>query len=102
VGTGLALRAGQARPGGSAPDRLPCSLSAAIRGGCAAGAGPFTILRFSEPDLPDLVYLEQLTSALYLDKRETVDHYLAAMEHLCVEARPASDSMAMISAMLQD
>ena len=72
------------------------------RGGYAAGAGPFTILRFSEPDLPDLVYLEQLTSALYLDKRETVDHYLAAMEHLCVEALPASDSMDMISAMLRD
>jgi len=72
------------------------------RGGYAAGAGPFTILRFSEPDLPDLVYLEQLTSALYLDKRETVDHYLAAMEHLCVEALPTSDSMAMISAMLRD
>jgi Domain of unknown function (DUF5753) len=69
--------------------------------GAPRGAGPFTILRFSEPDLPDLVYLEQLTSALYLDKRETVDHYLAAMEHLCVEALPASDSMAMISAMLQ-
>jgi transcriptional regulator with XRE-family HTH domain len=72
------------------------------RGGHAAGAGAFTILRFSEPDLPDLVYLEQLTSALYLDKRETVDHYLAVLEHLCVEARPAPDSMAMISAMLRD
>ncbi len=72
------------------------------RGGHAAGAGPFTILRFSEPDLPDLVYLEQLTSALYQDKRETVDHYLAVMEHLCVEALPASDSMEMISAMLRD
>ena len=72
------------------------------RGGHAASAGAFTILRFSEPDLPDLVYLEQLTSALYLDKRETVDHYLAVMENLCVEARPASDSMQMISAMPRD
>ena len=71
-------------------------------GGHAAGAGPFTILRFSEPDLPDLVYLEQLTSALYLDKRETVDHYLAVLEHLCVEALPTSGSMEMISAILRD
>jgi helix-turn-helix protein len=31
--------------------------------------GQFTILRFSEPDLPDVVYLEHLTSAIYLDKR---------------------------------
>ncbi len=71
-------------------------------GGHAAGADPFTILRFSEPDLPDLVYLEQLTSALYLDKRETVDHYLAVLEHLCVEALPTSGSMEMISAILRD
>ena len=44
-------------------------------GGHAAAGGPFTILRFAEPDLPDIVYLEQLTSALYLDKRVDVDHY---------------------------
>ncbi|MGH4020035.1 MAG: helix-turn-helix domain-containing protein, partial [Pseudonocardiaceae bacterium] len=36
-------------------------------GGHAAAGGPFTILRFSEPDLPDIVYLEQLTSSLYLE-----------------------------------
>ena len=71
-------------------------------GAHAAAGGPFSILRFSERDLPDVVYLEQLTSALYLDKRETVDHYLAVMENLCVEALPASDSMQMISAMLRD
>jgi len=55
-------------------------------GGHAAAGGAFTILRFREPDLPDLVYLEQLTSALYLDKREDVDEYALAMERLCVEA----------------
>ena len=41
-------------------------------GAHAAVGGPFTMLRFAEPDLPDLVYLEQLTSALYLDKSEDV------------------------------
>ena len=36
----------------------------------ASPHGPFSILRFAERDLPDVVYLEQLTSAtLYLDKR---------------------------------
>ncbi|MBL1069217.1 DUF5753 domain-containing protein, partial [Streptomyces sp. 7-21] len=35
-------------------------------GGVAAAGGPVTILRFQEPDLPDIVYLEQLNSALYL------------------------------------
>lgn len=44
---------------------------------------PFTILRFAEPDLPDVVYLEQLTGALYLDRRNDVSHYMAALDSLC-------------------
>src|SRR5258705_1630965 len=35
----------------------------------AAAAGSFSILRFAAAELPDVVYLEQLTGALYLDKR---------------------------------
>jgi hypothetical protein len=71
-------------------------------GGHAAAGGAFSILRFAEPDLPDVVYLEQLTSALYLDKRETVDHYLAVMERLCLEAAPAAASAKIIHAILRD
>jgi transcriptional regulator with XRE-family HTH domain len=67
-------------------------------GGHAAAGGPFSILRFAEPDLPDVVYLEQLTSAIYLDKRETVEHYLAVMERLCLEALPAERSTKVIEA----
>jgi transcriptional regulator with XRE-family HTH domain len=59
-------------------------------GGHAAAGGPFSILRFAERDLPDVVYLEQLTSSLYLDKRDEVDHYLAVMERLCIDAEPAT------------
>jgi transcriptional regulator with XRE-family HTH domain len=68
-----------------------------LAGGHAAAGGPFSILRFAEFDLPDVVYLEQLTSALYLDKRETVEHYLAVMERLCLEASPAVASAKVIS-----
>ncbi|MEV0158088.1 helix-turn-helix transcriptional regulator [Micromonospora sp. NPDC050686] len=57
-------------------------------GGHAAAGGAFTILRFGDQDLPDIVYIEQLTSALYLDKREDLDFYALAMERLCVEAEP--------------
>jgi transcriptional regulator with XRE-family HTH domain len=57
-------------------------------GGHAAPSG-FTILRFREADLPDIVYLEHLTSALYLDKRSDVDRYLLAMERLSIiSAKP--------------
>ena len=45
------------------------------RGGPAAAAGPFTMLQFAEDDLPDIVYLEQLTSAVYLDKPTDVELY---------------------------
>ena len=56
------------------------------RGGHAAAGGSFTILRFGAPDLPDVVYLEQLTSALYLDDRKDVDHYMEVMNRLSAEA----------------
>jgi transcriptional regulator with XRE-family HTH domain len=65
-------------------------------GGHAAAGGAFSILRFAEPDLPDVVYLEQLTSALYLDKPETVDSYLMVMERLCMAAvTPAASADAL-------
>lgn len=61
-------------------------------GGYASAGGPFTILRFADQELPDVVYVEQLTSALYLDKRDDVDSYVAAMERLCVEALSPEDT----------
>ncbi len=36
----------------------------------AATGRSFTVLRFSEPDILDVVYTEHFTSVLYLDKRE--------------------------------
>lgn len=57
-------------------------------GGHVAAGGPFTILRFPEPDLPDIVYLEQLSSALYLDKRRDVENYLVVMDRLAAQAEP--------------
>jgi len=55
-------------------------------GGHAAAGGSFTILRFAEPELPDIVYIEQLTSALYLDRPEDVDHYREIMNELITQA----------------
>jgi transcriptional regulator with XRE-family HTH domain len=54
-------------------------------GGHAAPSA-FSILRFAERDLPDIVYVENLTSALYLDKQVEVDQYLLAMERLSIVA----------------
>jgi transcriptional regulator with XRE-family HTH domain len=56
------------------------------RGGHSAAGGSFSILRFAAPDLPDVVYIEQLTGALYLDKADEVDHYREVMNSLSAEA----------------
>ncbi|MYT12904.1 Helix-turn-helix domain-containing protein [Streptomyces sp. SceaMP-e96] len=70
-------------------------------GGLAAAGGPITILRFLEPDLPDIVYLEQLTSALYLDKRDDVDHYLAVMDRLSAQSESPRESVAILERLLK-
>jgi transcriptional regulator with XRE-family HTH domain len=66
------------------------------RGGHPATGGSFSILRFAEPDLPDIVYSEQLTSALYLDRRDEVDHYMEVMNRLSAEAETPADSAALL------
>jgi transcriptional regulator with XRE-family HTH domain len=67
----------------------------------AAAGGPFTILRFPEPDLPDLVYLEQLNSALYLDQPADVTGYMTIMNQLSVQAETPAASKDMLSALLR-
>lgn len=67
----------------------------------AAAGGPFTILRFPEPDLPDLVYLEQLNSALYLDQPDAVIDYVTVMDQLCVQAETGTASKAILRALLK-
>jgi transcriptional regulator with XRE-family HTH domain len=71
-------------------------------GGHTAEAGAFSILRFPESDLPDVVYVEQLTSALYLDRRDDVDSYMEAMERLCVVSAPPDETAEILSRILQE
>jgi hypothetical protein len=71
-------------------------------GGHAAEAGAFTIMRFPEVDLPDVVYLEHLTSALYLDKREDVERYTEVMERLSVEGESPERTIDILSGMLEE
>ncbi|NIL41252.1 helix-turn-helix domain-containing protein [Salinispora arenicola] len=71
-------------------------------GGHAAAGGAFSILRFGDAELPDVVYIEQLTSALYLDKREDLEFYAVAMERLCVEAEPPERTPELLGRILAD
>jgi hypothetical protein len=67
----------------------------------AAAGGPFTILRFPEPDLADVVYIEQISSALYLDQPGDVTNYLTIMDQLVVQAQTGTASRKMIEALLR-
>jgi hypothetical protein len=71
-------------------------------GAHAAEAGAFTVLRFAESDLPDVVYLEHLAGALYLDKRDDVDVYLQVIERISVDALPPALTAEALSKLIKD
>jgi transcriptional regulator with XRE-family HTH domain len=76
---------------------LPISVSAH-----AAMVGAFSILRFPDPDLPDVVYVEHLTGAVYLDKRGDVDAYLAVMHRLDVVSAPPQQTVEILGRILHE
>ncbi|MGH3415348.1 MAG: helix-turn-helix domain-containing protein [Actinocrinis sp.] len=55
-------------------------------GAHAAEGGAFTLLRFAEADLPDVVYLEHLTGAQYIERPDDVEQYARAMDRISVDA----------------
>jgi transcriptional regulator with XRE-family HTH domain len=61
-----------------------------------AMGGPFTILGYSEPGLRDVVYIEQLTSALYLDRLTEVDAYLEVFEGIVLQAESPAKTKAIL------
>jgi transcriptional regulator with XRE-family HTH domain len=69
--------------------------------GHAAPSG-FSILRFGDAEMPDIVYVEQLTSALYLDKRPEVDRYLLAMERMSILAAEPRASTGIVRAIVEE
>jgi hypothetical protein len=71
-------------------------------GGHAAEGGAFTIMRFPETDLPDVVYMEYLTGAHYIDKPEEVERYAAVMERLSVAGTSPDRTREILSGILKD
>jgi transcriptional regulator with XRE-family HTH domain len=73
----------------------------------AAGAHPamigaFSVLRFGDQELPDVVYLEHLTSAIYLNKEDDVDQYLHVMETICVRAAAPDRTVEILGRILKE
>jgi hypothetical protein len=71
-------------------------------GGHAADGGAFTIMRFPETDLPDVVYMEYLTGAHYIDKPEEVERYAVVMERLSVAGTSPDRTREILTGMLKD
>lgn len=67
-----------------------------------AAPGSFSILRFADPALPDMVYAEQLNSATYIDKRAEVEPYLLALERLSLVSGAPADSAEILRAILTE
>lgn len=70
-------------------------------GGHAGESGAFTVLSFPESDLTDVVYLEQLSSALYLDKREDIAQYERTIRQLQDDSPSPAESRDLLRGLLQ-
>lgn len=71
-------------------------------GGHPAVGGPVTVLRPPGGDLPDVVYLEQLTGGVYPDKPSEVELYRHMMNRLVVEAEPPTATEAFLVRVLRE
>jgi len=63
---------------------------------------PFVILSFGEDADPDVVYLEDLTSALWVENVEEVHRYSVFFNHLQATALSFDDSAALMTAVLKE
>jgi transcriptional regulator with XRE-family HTH domain len=62
----------------------------------------FSLLRFADPLLPDVVYTEQLTSASYFDRPADVSRYAEKMKQLLNSSTPAQGTAAIIERILTE
>lgn len=67
-----------------------------------AAEGAFTVLRFAEPELPDIVYIEHLSGALYLDNRADLELYGRAIDRLVVDAETPDRTRQMLAKILAE
>jgi hypothetical protein len=72
------------------------------RGGHSAAGGAFAILRFAAAELPDIVYIEQLTGALYLDRPAETDHYREVMNSLSAEAETPAETERQLKGLISE
>ncbi|MEV6057329.1 helix-turn-helix transcriptional regulator [Streptomyces sp. NPDC052107] len=68
----------------------------------AMRAGAYHLFRFRARELPDIVYLNGLVGALYLDKADDVVVYREALDRLGAQAAPARKTEALLAAIRRE
>nr|WSZ97408.1 helix-turn-helix domain-containing protein [Streptomyces sp. NBC_00857] len=59
---------------------------------------PFVLFRFAIPEMQDIVYIEYLTGALYLDGPSEVSGHMEAMDRMVVQAESANRTKEILAA----
>ena len=62
----------------------------------------FSLMRFGEPELPNIAYVEYLTGAHYIEKREEIEKYSRALDMLAVDAETPERSRGMLAKRRQE
>ncbi|MEU7789314.1 MULTISPECIES: helix-turn-helix transcriptional regulator [unclassified Amycolatopsis] len=57
----------------------------------------FSLLRFGEPELPNIAYVEYMTGAHYIEKREEIEKYSRALDMLAVDSETPERSRALLA-----
>jgi transcriptional regulator with XRE-family HTH domain len=68
----------------------------------AMRAGAFQLFRFRAPELPDVVYLNGLVGAVYLDKGDDVVVYREALDRVGAQATPTKWTEAVLDRIRKD
>lgn len=71
-------------------------------GGHAAIGGPVSVLRPPGNELPDVVYLEQLTGGVYPDKPAEIEHHRHVLNRVVIEAEPPTATQDILARVLRE
>ncbi|GGW72175.1 transcriptional regulator [Streptomyces lucensis JCM 4490] len=77
-------------------DRVTLQIAEFAAGPHPGTYAPFTLFRFAEPELPDMVFTEYLTGALYLDARREVAAHLEVLDRMTAFAASAQRTLKVL------
>ncbi|MFG2268881.1 helix-turn-helix domain-containing protein [Streptomyces chartreusis] len=83
-------------------DRVTLQIAEFASGPHPGTYAPFTLFRFAEPELPDMVYTEYLSGALYLDSRKEVAAHLEVLDHMSTAAASAERTKKILGERRED